>query len=1398
MRTLRSTCLSLAVLITNAAPAQDHAIITRDMRGALRACESCPEAAGTGGLARLTSLAAERRTRGETLVLDAGNALFGDAAGTGLERSTLGAYASLGLDAMNVSYRDFRLGKQATTSLLSEASFPVVSSNLYDVSTGERLFAPFALLDTSDGVVGVIGLTERPVALEYLPHLQEQLEGIEVRDPVSELGEQLGRLEGAVDRIWVLYYGSTHSLPDLREASRGRAEYVFAAAGSPGVSVEHLVSIAKPPYVTELQLSTGDAGRVLLDSTLPTGGDEPTEHPVGGAGPERAPLRAGDRGLRVAVFDAEVDGDQVVLDLELENRLPIEVVLSEELPEGLLFRDVTARICLVVDGWQVVRPTLEGAGALPRELVLPHIGARRRGTLSFSLPGPEPRHLELCIYHETCPPLSLALLGDAPEPGAAAALGTAHSEVLDLSVDRFELRTDGLPASTAPGSALAVVDVRGRSKLAHGVAAGALEPNATTTEELALGLTFALPEPRRTLRLRVDDRFVYAPLEAEPASLFLPGRFVGGTLTFVVPAEHRSLELEVALPELVYDHLAHPLRPSPMRVGVLEPDSPLEAVPGLAQLEGAPLRTVVHGWRLEASFAGQDADPDERFLVLDVSLTNEGDEGGLYEVSDRFSVLVDGVKLPLDPLTYAGLYRPTAELWIATGEHRAFELAFRIPGDVTAATLSYGGIQGVATFGLTLSDDATLLVSDDPPKEADVGTERAGGRVGQGGAGEIDRTASLAVEDPDQAAIDKAIERASEFLWERIHANEFAYLTDRENPLAMLALYHAGAFDEPGDRDAELARFLHEYTPYDKVYRLALMAMLLDADGRPSTFPGLESIARRFVEGVSRSGLYGYTVPRDPGSTEVTREVLEVLGGVGTPDPVNLDGVIPRIGDWNEVPRSDHSLTQFAVLGMRAAERRGFRVTPEVWRRIVEGFEARQQADGGWCYRPGTDVAWDGVATGSYGSATCAGVGTLAIALAALGEDPLENPALRRGLDWIDRHFSVEENPRKGDEYLYYYLYSIERVGQLLELEHIGRHPWYARGARVLLAAQAEDGSWTGVGVEEDPVIATSFALLFLTRKTEQARPAAEGQGFLTTTMSRPPAATTYVILDASGSMLTEADDGSRFDVARRALVDLGRALPLDTRLGLRAFGHRYSPLDERAATDTELVISIDEHDTGGLERRLATLRPRGKSPIGLSLRKAAGDVRSLTGEVSVLLLTNGGGLARGGLDPIAEAGAFVDLEHVRLHVVGFALDDPVTERRLERIAEAGGGLYWPADQARDLLEDLAGAALGRPERVDVLDHRGRSIAHASLGERLTIAAGEYTVRVQYRRAVFEREVWVDPARTTTVVFNPGVAIERMQGLASGAGGSACSACGQALGAEDRFCGECGRRTTQH
>jgi hypothetical protein len=222
---------------------------------------------------------------------------------------------------------------------------------------------------------------------------------------------------------------------------------------------------------------------------------------------------------------------------------------------------------------------------------------------------------------------------------------------------------------------------------------------------------------------------------------------------------------------------------------------------------------------------------------------------------------------------------------------------------------------------------------------------------------------------------------------------------------------------------------------------------------------------------------------------------------------------------------ADLSNTQFALLGLKCARRLGARVPEEAWVKPmdyllrhqerkgpeVESFSvpaadapisqlarAKREAEGGttaggrrpmqargWGYRPGSGIS---------GSMTAAGVTCLVVCKSELEDrpgygkklGPKVDQAIRDGCAWLAKNFSVDGNPYALKNWLYYYLYTLERAGDLSAVDRFGPHDWYKKGCKFILKEQKPDGRWDPnyKGEVGGPIADTCFAMLFLVKAT--------------------------------------------------------------------------------------------------------------------------------------------------------------------------------------------------------------------------------------------------------------------------------------------------------------------------
>ncbi|MCA8925969.1 MAG: hypothetical protein KDD82_29455, partial [Planctomycetes bacterium] len=353
------------------------------------------------------------------------------------------------------------------------------------------------------------------------------------------------------------------------------------------------------------------------------------------------------------------------------------------------------------------------------------------------------------------------------------------------------------------------------------------------------------------------------------------------------------------------------------------------------------------------------------------------------------------------------------------------------------------------------------------------------------------------------------------------------------------------AEDEPGDPElaAEVAaaielgaEALSRMPRPDRVGEAALRAFALLRSGVPREAPAVARCFERLrVQGTNQTydlavAIMAYeaaslTRASGPGATrtryrrgDMPRDDHERVAGLAQ---LLISGQRTQ-GDWGygcqssetqtirlDSGPSDNSNTQFAVLGLHAAQRCGVEVPQAVWRGVLQHFTAsveRRAVDellaiewtadrppvlaqvGGtrvasgrsqssaWGYRRGA---------GSCFNMTAAGLSSLVIAANALQDEGALGPEERALVLEVARGAcdSLGRRKRPGRGLLEptawgaYGLYSLEKAMDVSGVRCLDGWSWWEVAARDLLAAQGSDGAWGG-GVD------TSFALLVLNRAT--------------------------------------------------------------------------------------------------------------------------------------------------------------------------------------------------------------------------------------------------------------------------------------------------------------------------
>jgi len=180
----------------------------------------------------------------------------------------------------------------------------------------------------------------------------------------------------------------------------------------------------------------------------------------------------------------------------------------------------------------------------------------------------------------------------------------------------------------------------------------------------------------------------------------------------------------------------------------------------------------------------------------------------------------------------------------------------------------------------------------------------------------------------------------------------------------------------------------------------------------------------------------------------------------------------------------------------------------------------------------------------------------------------------------------------------------------------------------------------------------------------------------------------TMIVLDGSGSMWGQIDGTPKIEIARDAIGRMLADWPTGRQLGLMAYGHRR----EGDCDDIETLMPLGPLDSDIVESVLNDITPRGKTPIGASVRAAA---EAIGQNGSVVVVTDG--LENCGADLCALGEELAASKSgFTVHLIGFDVED--AEGQLACLADATGGRYIQASDAASLTGALQQVSAPEPK----------------------------------------------------------------------------------------------------
>jgi hypothetical protein len=389
--------------------------------------------------------------------------------------------------------------------------------------------------------------------------------------------------------------------------------------------------------------------------------------------------------------------------------------------------------------------------------------------------------------------------------------------------------------------------------------------------------------------------------------------------------------------------------------------------------------------------------------------------------------------------------------------------------------------------------------------------------------------------EDEQDKINKAIDRGVAFLkgaqtdkgswkWGMYRDGRFQVA---QCAMPAYALLEAGvpANDPVIQKAAEYVR--SHVQPSDFTYELSLVLLFLDRLGDPKDEKLIRTVAARLIAGQHHTGGWSYRCPvlddkGEQGLLQILEQVSKGMKKKGQTREQTLQGLeippplreLPSLRSaasliWREPPassitiadsgvrfsatgRTDNSNTQFALLGLWAAQRHGVPVEPTFEIMVARFERSHIYPSGLWWYTLDE--------TGGSRSMICVGLMGLAIGRGLQLATPGSVTGLQKDIHVLKGLAALSKRLGKPAGRMdkpvpfldVYFLWSVERVAMLYDLRTIGDKDWYRWGAESLVTNQAKGGWWTGESPQLEwtgkrnydykAALTTAFALLFLKR----------------------------------------------------------------------------------------------------------------------------------------------------------------------------------------------------------------------------------------------------------------------------------------------------------------------------
>ncbi|GAM14723.1 vWA domain-containing protein [Mesobacillus selenatarsenatis] len=186
------------------------------------------------------------------------------------------------------------------------------------------------------------------------------------------------------------------------------------------------------------------------------------------------------------------------------------------------------------------------------------------------------------------------------------------------------------------------------------------------------------------------------------------------------------------------------------------------------------------------------------------------------------------------------------------------------------------------------------------------------------------------------------------------------------------------------------------------------------------------------------------------------------------------------------------------------------------------------------------------------------------------------------------------------------------------------------------------------------------------------------------------PAEKAIILLDASSSMLQQADGRVKMEIAKDAVKSFAKTIGQFSEVSLLVYGHKGSDSDADkgvSCSGIEEVYPMGKYAKEEFHGAVDSFESKGWTPLAGAIQKAGEMSSSYDGNTTIYIVSDGAETCDG--DPVQTSKDLIAKNtDSSVNIIGFDVDGEA-ENQLKAVAEAGNGEYFKADNPEELKNTI-------------------------------------------------------------------------------------------------------------